>query len=82
MFNPLHNFSNLCENLYLMLLMSFLNLKVLKKNPTKSIKIMSHVTLSKNMILGQKNLNKNKNCNSYGLMKIWSNFNHSKIPRY
>jgi hypothetical protein len=26
--------------------------------------------------------NKNKNYNSYGLMKIWSKFNHSKIPNY
>jgi hypothetical protein len=24
----------------------------------------------------------NKNCNLYGLMKIWSNFNHSKVPNY
>jgi hypothetical protein len=26
---------------------------------------------SKDMLLGQRNLRKNKNCNSYELMKIW-----------
>ncbi len=25
---------------------------------------------------------KRKNCNSYELMKIWSDFNHSKVPSY
>ncbi len=34
------------------------------------------------MHLEPKKLNKNKNCNSYGLMKIWSNFNNSKVPNY
>jgi hypothetical protein len=34
------------------------------------------------MLLGQRNSKTNKNCNSYGLMKIWSNFNHSKVPNY
>jgi len=24
----------------------------------------------------------NKNCNSYGLMKIWSDLDHSKVPNY
>jgi hypothetical protein len=33
--------------------MSFLNLKGLKGKPTKSIKVMSHLKLSKNMLLGQ-----------------------------
>jgi hypothetical protein len=72
----LQTFPNLCENLYLIWLMSFLNLKVLKRKATKFLKIMPHLKLSKNMFLGQ------KNCNSYGLMKIWSNFNHSKVPNY
>jgi hypothetical protein len=36
----------------------------------------------KKMLLGQRNWKINKNCNSYGLMKIWSNFNHSKVPNY
>ncbi len=30
----------------------------------------------------KKNEKINKICNSYGLMKIWSNFNHSKILNY
>ncbi len=34
------------------------------------------------MLLGQKNLKKKKKKNSYGLMKIWSNFKHSKVPNY
>jgi len=46
MFNPLQTFPNLCENLYLKL-MSFLNLEVLKGKPTKSIKIMPCLKLSK-----------------------------------
>jgi hypothetical protein len=25
---------------------------------------------------------KEENCNSYGFMKMWSNFNHSKVPNY
>jgi hypothetical protein len=35
--------------------MSFLNLEVLKGKPTKYIKIMPHLKISKNMLLGQKN---------------------------
>jgi hypothetical protein len=63
--------------------MSFLNLEVLKGKPTKSIRIMPHLQSSKNMLLGQeKKTKQNKNCNSYGLMKIWSNFNHLKVPNY
>jgi hypothetical protein len=23
-----------------------------------------------------------KKCNPYGLMEIWSNFDHSKVPKY
>jgi hypothetical protein len=38
--------TNLCENLYLMQLMSFLNLEVLKRKPIKSIWIVAHVKLS------------------------------------
>ncbi len=62
--------------------MSFFDLEVLKGKPTKSKGIMPHLKVSKSMLLGQGNWNKNKNCNSYGLMKIWSNFNHSKVPNY
>jgi hypothetical protein len=40
--------------------MSFFNLEVLKGNPTKYIKIMPHLKLSKKMLLGQKNLKKYK----------------------
>jgi len=83
MFNHLQTFPNLCENLYLMLLMSFFYLEVLKGKPIKSIWIMPHAKFSKNMILGQRNWKTNKNCNSYGLMKlVGSNFNHSKVPNY
>jgi hypothetical protein len=57
-------------------------MEVLKRKPTKSKRIMPHLKLSKNMLLGQRNLKTNKNCNSYGLMKIWPNFNHSKVPNY
>jgi hypothetical protein len=35
--------------------MSFLKLEFLKRKPTKSIGIMSHLKLSKNMLLGQRN---------------------------
>jgi hypothetical protein len=35
--------------------MSFFNLEVVKRKLTKSIKIMPHLKLSKNMFLGQKN---------------------------
>jgi hypothetical protein len=31
---------------------------------------------------GTKKLKNKQNCNSYGLIKIWSNFNHSKVPNY
>jgi len=62
--------------------MSFFDLEVLKGEPTKSKAIMSHLKLSKNMFLGQKNWETNKNCNSYRFMKIWPNFNHSKVVNY
>ncbi len=58
MFNQLQTFPNLCENLYLILLMSFLNLKILKRKPIKSIGIMPHLKPSKNMLLGQRNWKK------------------------
>jgi hypothetical protein len=35
--------------------MSFFNLEVLKRKPTKSKGIMPHLKLSKNMLLEQKN---------------------------
>jgi hypothetical protein len=56
----------------------FFNLEVLKQKPTKSIWIMAHVNLSKTYDFGTNFKTKNKNCNLYGLMKIWSNFNHQK----
>jgi hypothetical protein len=37
---------------------------------------MPQVKFSKTYVLGE------KNCNSYELMKIWSNSNHSKVPNY
>ncbi len=36
----------------------------------------------KKMLLGQRNWKINKNCNAYGLLKIESNFNNSKVPNY
>jgi hypothetical protein len=53
-----------------------------KKKTHKIQGIMSHFKLSKNMLLEQKHWKTNKNCNLYGLMKIWSNFNHSKVLNY
>jgi hypothetical protein len=44
--------------------------------------IMPHLKLSKTYFLGQRNLKTNKNYNSNGPMKIWSNFNNSKVPNY
>jgi hypothetical protein len=34
--------------------MSFFNLEVLKKKPIKSMRIMAHLKISKNIFLGQK----------------------------
>jgi len=63
--------------------MSFFNLEVLKEKPTKFIGIMPHLKVSKKCVFRTKLIEKkNKNCNSYGLMKIWSNFNHSKVLNY
>jgi hypothetical protein len=53
-----------------------------KKKPTKFLKIMPHLKVSKTYVFGTKKLKGKKNCNSYGLMKIWSNFNHSKVLNY
>jgi len=47
MCNHLQTFPNLCENLYLMYLMPFFNLEVLKGKPTKFLGIMPHLKLSK-----------------------------------
>jgi hypothetical protein len=55
MFNHLSTFPKICENLYLMQLISFFDLDILKGKPTKSIGIMLHLKLSKNMFLGPKN---------------------------
>jgi hypothetical protein len=57
-------------------------LEVLKEKPIKSKRIMPHLKISKNMLLGQKIKKTNKNYNSCGLMKIWSNFNNSKVLNY
>jgi hypothetical protein len=54
MFNNQQTFPNLCENLYLMSLMSFLNLGILKRKPTKSIWIIAHVKLFKLCFWGKK----------------------------
>ncbi len=59
MFNHLQTFPNLCENLYLRWLMSFFNLEVLKRKPTKSVGIMPHLKLSKTYAFGTNKL-KNK----------------------
>jgi hypothetical protein len=59
--------------------MLFFNLKVVKEKPTFFLGIMSHLKLSKNMLSDKKKMKKKKK-NSYGLLKIWSNFNHSKNP--
>jgi hypothetical protein len=69
MFNDQQTFPNLSENLYLMLLMSFFNLDVLKGKPTKSVWIITHVKLSNHMLLGQLFKKKMKIATSYGLMK-------------
>jgi hypothetical protein len=54
MSNHLQTFPNLCENWYLMYLMSFFNLEVLKEKPIKSKGIMPHLKLSKNLKNKQK----------------------------
>jgi hypothetical protein len=40
--------------------LSFFDLEILKRKPTKSQRIMPRLKLSKNMLLGQGNLKKNK----------------------
>jgi hypothetical protein len=62
--------------------MSFLNFEILIGKFTKSKGIIPHLKLPKHMLLGQRNSKTKKNCNSYGLMKIWSNYNHSKVLNY
>jgi hypothetical protein len=53
MFIPLQIFPNLCENFVFYVIDVILNFEVLKGKPTKSIKRMPHLKLSKNMLLGQ-----------------------------
>jgi hypothetical protein len=53
--------------------MSFFNLEVLKGKPTKSIKTMPYLKISKNMILGQKISKKQK------LQLIWTYENMIKF---
>jgi hypothetical protein len=62
--------------------MSFFNVEVLKGKPIKSIKIIPHLRLLKICFWDKKIKKINKNCNSYGLVKIWSNFNNSKVFSY
>jgi hypothetical protein len=62
--------------------MSFFDLEVLKEKLILSKRIMHHLKLSKTYDFGTKNLKKQKNCNSYELLKIWSNFEYSKVPNY
>jgi hypothetical protein len=55
--------------------MSFFDLEVLKEKPIKCKGIMPHLKLSKIFFW-------DKNYNLLELMKIWSNFNHSKVLNY
>ncbi len=71
MCNHLQTFPNLGENLYLMYVMSFLNLEVLKTKLTKSMGIMPYLKISRTYGFGTKKLKNKINCNSYGLMKIY-----------
>jgi len=57
-------------------------LEVLKEKLTKFSEILPHLKLTKKCFWDKKFEKPNKNCNSYGLMEIWSNFNNSKIPNY
>ncbi len=82
MFNHLQTFLNLCENLYLMLLMLFFNLEVLKKKPTKSIRIMPHLELSKTCVFRTKKLKRKIKLQLIWTYEIWLNFNHSKVFNY
>jgi len=43
---------------------------------------MTHVKFSKTFFWDREIEKKNKTCNSYGFMKIWSNFNDSKVLNY
>jgi len=62
--------------------MSFLNLEVLKEKPIKVQKKNAPSKNFKKKVFGTIFLKKNKNYNSYGLMKIWSNFNPFKVLNY
>jgi len=68
MFSHVQTLLNLCENLYLMQLMSFLNLKVLKgKTRAMSKRITPHLKFSIFFFLKQKNLK-----NKQKLQLIWT----------
>jgi hypothetical protein len=60
--------------------MSFLNLEILKEKLAKFLRILPYLKLSQTYFLPTRKLKNKINCNSYGLMKIWLNFNHSKVP--
>jgi len=66
MFNHLQTFPNLCENYYLMQLMSFFNLEVLKRELKKSKWIMNHIKLWKNMLLKQTKITTHMDLWKYG----------------
>jgi hypothetical protein len=57
-------------------------LKSHKGKPKKFLEIMPIENFQKYMLFEQKNKKINKNCNSYGLMKILSNFNYLKVFNY
>jgi hypothetical protein len=75
MFTHLQTFPNLRQNLHQNILMSFCNLKVLKRKPQSPQK-NPHVKLFKKMLLGKRflfKIYKSSRC-----MKIWSNFEDKK----
>ncbi len=81
MFAHLWMFTNLGQNLHEKTLMSFFNFDVLKWKPTKFIWTMPWVKFQKICFWG-KFLETNKKYDSYGLMKMWSNYDHWKVPNY
>jgi hypothetical protein len=71
------------QNLHQKMLMPIFNFEILKRKPTKCIWIIPQVNFSKTYGFGGIFLKKHLiKCNSYGLMKIWSNSNHSKVQNY
>jgi hypothetical protein len=79
---PMNVHKPLGQNLHQKMLMPILNFEILKRKTTKSIWIIPQVKFSKNMVLGGNFEKKLIKFNSYWLMKIWSNSNHSKVWNY